>query len=79
MDLPTRSKRIKHGTPCSRCGATEHSARCPLCGTYFCVTCIDVHLNDDDTEFCEMMRLRDPNNRPVELGGKGKLDWTIRQ
>jgi hypothetical protein len=71
-------RRLRHGPSCSRCGGTECSGRCRPCGKYFCVTCIDAHLDDDDPESCEMMRILDPN-RPVDLQVKGKIDWTTRQ
>jgi hypothetical protein len=41
--------------PCSRCQRQE-TALCICCG-YVCLDCLDAHLNDDDPDFCEMLRI----------------------
>jgi hypothetical protein len=67
---------------CSRCDQQQETALC-VCGGYICFDCLEAHFNDDDPDFCEVLRMNpelwvewDATRRRYFAV---KVDWRTRQ
>ena len=74
--------RVRRWEPCSRCDTREDTALC-VCEGYVCADCLEAHFDEDDPDFCPVLRLNpdlwvewDATRRRYFAV---KVDWRTRQ